>query len=111
MGGWSVLAQVLTCRSWHDTSCHSHELYLVGHCQVFTHLFWLTVSFIFNFMIKRRWSGWWTKYNYVLVRFSRNFLTLVCGIGYRTCNRDPLHLFRPIIHRGLADLRFSHTTR
>jgi len=27
---------------------------------------WVIVNFIFNFMIKRRWSGWWTKYNYVL---------------------------------------------
>jgi len=27
----------------------------------------LTCSFIFNFLIKRRWPGWWIKYNYVLV--------------------------------------------
>lgn len=28
---------------------------------------YLIFSFIFNFLIKRRWLGWWTKYNYILV--------------------------------------------
>ncbi|KAI7862572.1 OPT family small oligopeptide transporter [Spinellus fusiger] len=27
---------------------------------------WAAIGFFFNFYIKRRWSGWWKKYNYVL---------------------------------------------
>ncbi|OAD76693.1 hypothetical protein PHYBLDRAFT_142208 [Phycomyces blakesleeanus NRRL 1555(-)] len=27
---------------------------------------WATIGFVFNFFIKRRWSAWWKKYNYVL---------------------------------------------
>ena len=41
--------------SWAIVKYHpSPELWLISD------------SFIFNFYIKRSWSGWWTKYNYVL---------------------------------------------
>ena len=27
-------------RSWNDTSRHPHELHLMGHCKVFSHIVW-----------------------------------------------------------------------
>ncbi|KAL1713444.1 hypothetical protein EV715DRAFT_181906, partial [Schizophyllum commune] len=27
---------------------------------------WATVGFVFQYLIRRRWFGFWTKYNYVL---------------------------------------------
>lgn len=111
MGGNSLLIASVDHRPRNDPSSHAHELHLMGHCQVFTPAaVYLTASFIFNFMVKRRWPGWWTKYNYVLVHPSTRFSNgLVCWIGYWTCNRDTLYLFCAIIHANLANLRFLHT--
>jgi hypothetical protein len=61
-------------RSGHDSSRHTYELHLLGNCQVSFVPILSNISFIFNFLIKRRWSGWWTKYNYVLVRSSLTYL-------------------------------------
>jgi len=63
-------------RHWYDSPGNTNELHFLGTCKVFTFDVHSKKSFAFNFLIKRRWPGWWTKYNYVLVFHSMISLTL-----------------------------------
>lgn len=83
---------------------------LLPPASVYIYLCWGTVGVVFNYFIKRRYTGWWLQYNYITsaaLDCGLIISTLVIFFTLYLTNTHPTHWWGNSV--GIETLDFAHT--